>query len=259
MEIVLIIVGVFVLLLIFGGIDNNRPVTSWSDDKLLRMHGKLLHAARTAQDAGNMQQAKERTEKAHEVESEIRRRAESRVSTKAKIESEKKEPDLEALALAMVHIGWNSEIGENEKIAVSQAGINLNVYNGAITFLSVFAALYAFSIWSKEKSLTEEQTKSVINLFWDLVFQECQAHPMPEKLFEKIQKSVPVLHAAQLRDEEAAQSGTLSFELPRAFLQSIPGCKNEPPLELMPGTSSRFHGTIEVAENVFNKLWNESL
>lgn len=76
MEIVLIIVGIFVVLLVFGGIDNNRPVESWSDEKLQRMHGKLLHAAGTAQNAGNIQQAKERIEKANEVEIEIRKRME---------------------------------------------------------------------------------------------------------------------------------------------------------------------------------------
>lgn len=74
MEIILIVVGVVVLLFVIGGIDNNRPVTSWSDEKLTRMHDKLIHAARTAQAAGNMEQAKSSLDKANEVKLEVQRR-----------------------------------------------------------------------------------------------------------------------------------------------------------------------------------------
>jgi TPR repeat protein len=80
MEIVLIIIGIVVVILIAGGVDNNRPVSEWSDQKLMRMHGKLLHAARTAQEAGNFAQAQQRADKAAEVEDEIRRRVQSRDS-----------------------------------------------------------------------------------------------------------------------------------------------------------------------------------
>lgn len=76
MEIVLIIVGIVVLLWVIGGLDNNRPVQRWSDEKLERMRGKLLHAARTAREAGNLDQASVRLSKAEEVLQEVRRRKE---------------------------------------------------------------------------------------------------------------------------------------------------------------------------------------
>lgn len=73
-----VVVAVFVVLLILGGIDNARPVKGWSDAKLMRMHGKLLLAARAAHEAGNMKQVQERMDKASEVEQEIRRRVSDR-------------------------------------------------------------------------------------------------------------------------------------------------------------------------------------
>jgi DNA-directed RNA polymerase subunit F len=71
MEIVLIIIGVFVVVLIIGGISNNKPVSEWSDEKLDRMHGKLLRAAQTERAVGN-------TNKAQEVLTEIGKRMQLR-------------------------------------------------------------------------------------------------------------------------------------------------------------------------------------
>lgn len=54
MEIALfVILALVVVAFVVGGIDNNRPVSEWSDDKLSRMHGKLLHLAGLKMQAGD--------------------------------------------------------------------------------------------------------------------------------------------------------------------------------------------------------------
>lgn len=77
MEIVIGIIVVLVLVFIFGGMANNRPVQDWSDEKLARMHDKLLHVAslQTPLNKG------EHYAKAKEVENEIKRRAEKNAAT----------------------------------------------------------------------------------------------------------------------------------------------------------------------------------
>lgn len=62
MEIVIWVVIVIAVIFWLGGLDNNRPVKNWSDDKLIRMHPKLLAARQY--------------EKSQEVKEEIERRAE---------------------------------------------------------------------------------------------------------------------------------------------------------------------------------------
>ncbi|WP_019675178.1 hypothetical protein [Arsukibacterium perlucidum] len=64
MEIVIGIIIVVVILFVLGGMDNNRPVKDWSDDKLNRMHPKLMNARQY--------------EKADEVKKEIERRQQER-------------------------------------------------------------------------------------------------------------------------------------------------------------------------------------
>lgn len=54
MEIALIaIVALVIVAFVVGGMDNNRPVSEWSDDKLARMHGKLVHLAGIKMKAGD--------------------------------------------------------------------------------------------------------------------------------------------------------------------------------------------------------------
>ena len=74
MEIVISVIIIFVVILILGGLDNNRPVKSWSDAKLARMHGKLLRASSASSQAGYFEKASEQSQKAKEVEQEIERR-----------------------------------------------------------------------------------------------------------------------------------------------------------------------------------------
>lgn len=74
MEIVIGIVVLVVIVLFLGGLDNNRSVEQWSDDKLLRMHGKLLHASNMAYKANRPNKALELSQKAEEVKNEITRR-----------------------------------------------------------------------------------------------------------------------------------------------------------------------------------------
>ena len=74
MEIIGIVVLVIVVVLIVGSMDNARPVSSWSDEKLLRMYGKLLNASTVNNRAGNHEQANEHFKKAEEVKEEIESR-----------------------------------------------------------------------------------------------------------------------------------------------------------------------------------------
>lgn len=79
MEILIIVVVVIAVFWIIGGIDNNRPVSSWSDEKLSRMLGKLHHAASAQLNAGNYEKSGEHSNKAKEVEEEIERRKQNRI------------------------------------------------------------------------------------------------------------------------------------------------------------------------------------
>ena len=74
MEVLAVIVVIFVIIWILGGADNNRPVSDWSDDKLLRMHRKLLYAASVQAKANKYEKIMEYTNKAKEVAEEIERR-----------------------------------------------------------------------------------------------------------------------------------------------------------------------------------------
>lgn len=71
MEILIGIGVVLVLVFIFGGIANNKPVRDWPDDKLIRMHGKLLNASKLQT---NSNKRLELFNKAEEVLNEINRR-----------------------------------------------------------------------------------------------------------------------------------------------------------------------------------------
>lgn len=74
MEIIAVIVVVVVVALIVGSMDNARPVSDWSDEKLARMFGKLLNASTVARRAGNNEQADAHFKKAEEVKQEIEAR-----------------------------------------------------------------------------------------------------------------------------------------------------------------------------------------
>jgi hypothetical protein len=67
MEIVLVIAVILVIALVIGSMDNNRPVSDWSDEKLLRMHDKSC----------------EHQEKFNEVGEEIKRRQNAAFSQKS--------------------------------------------------------------------------------------------------------------------------------------------------------------------------------
>jgi hypothetical protein len=54
MEIALVAIAVVaIVIFIVGGMDNNRPVDEWSDEKLARMHEKLVRLASIKIKAGN--------------------------------------------------------------------------------------------------------------------------------------------------------------------------------------------------------------
>ena len=78
MEILIVIVVVVVVLFIFGGMDNSRPVSSWSDDKLHRMQEKLSYAGSAATTASQYESAKKHFDKLEEVKAEIEKRKSQR-------------------------------------------------------------------------------------------------------------------------------------------------------------------------------------
>ena len=74
MEIIIGIVILVAIVLFIGGINNNSPVESWSDEKLQRMYGKLLHSAALASKANYSEKASELQKKADKVKEEIDKR-----------------------------------------------------------------------------------------------------------------------------------------------------------------------------------------
>jgi hypothetical protein len=83
MEIVLVIAVILVIALVIGSMDNNRPVSDWSDEKLLRMHDKLNKAANAAFMAKDYNKSGEHQEKFKEVGEEIKRRQNAAFSQKS--------------------------------------------------------------------------------------------------------------------------------------------------------------------------------
>lgn len=79
MEIILIIVVVVVIFLVIGGIDNDRPVSDWSDEKLERMLPKLEYAASAQIQARNLDKHNEHKKKAQEVKDEIEKRKQAKI------------------------------------------------------------------------------------------------------------------------------------------------------------------------------------
>jgi TPR repeat protein len=74
MEIVIGIIVIAVIIFVIGGMDNDRPVSEWSDEKLVRMREKLQRAASANFDGGNMNSYKKHADKKQEVEDEIFKR-----------------------------------------------------------------------------------------------------------------------------------------------------------------------------------------
>lgn len=77
MEIILGVIVLAIIIFVVGGIDNDRPVSEWSDEKLVRMREKLQKAASANFDAGNMESYKQHSEKKKEVDNEIIKRERS--------------------------------------------------------------------------------------------------------------------------------------------------------------------------------------
>ncbi|MEX8503793.1 MAG: tetratricopeptide repeat protein [Leptothrix ochracea] len=74
MEIVIGIIILAIIIFVVGGIDNDRPVSKWSDEKLARMRDKLQRAASLNFDAGNMNAYKKHADKKKEVDDEVVKR-----------------------------------------------------------------------------------------------------------------------------------------------------------------------------------------
>lgn len=75
---IVLIVAVTAAMLYAGSRDNAKPISSWSDEKLLRMHGKLGRASTAQVNAGmtveNLKKAGEYLAQRTDVEQEIQRR-----------------------------------------------------------------------------------------------------------------------------------------------------------------------------------------
>jgi hypothetical protein len=96
MEILAILAGVvvvFVVILVIGSMDNARPVSGWSDEKLQRMYMKLLHAS-TAQ--SNREKSNKYFQKSQEVKHEIEKRREKATAQFATEMADKLAPSIQA-------------------------------------------------------------------------------------------------------------------------------------------------------------------
>lgn len=74
MQILIGIIIVAAIIYIIGIIDNKRPVSDWSDEKLVRMRSKLQRAASACFDASDMAGYKKHSDKKQEVDNEIVKR-----------------------------------------------------------------------------------------------------------------------------------------------------------------------------------------
>ena len=77
MEIILGLIVIAIIIFVVGGIDNDRPVSEWSDEKLVRMREKLENAASANFDAKNMVSYKKHTDKKKKINNEIIKRERS--------------------------------------------------------------------------------------------------------------------------------------------------------------------------------------
>ena len=80
---------------------------------------------------------------------------------------------------------------------------------------------------------------------------------MSNEMYELISNRMKQYHAAQKVDEEAATENALSLELPMVFVTSLAVGQSEPPMELMAGVTSRFHGIMDAAESILDDLWSK--
>lgn len=78
MEIIILFLGLAFLFWTLSDTGNFRPVSDWSDEKLQRMHKKLLKAAHTSRNVGNHDASKKYSDRAKEVLDEIGKRVNKR-------------------------------------------------------------------------------------------------------------------------------------------------------------------------------------
>ncbi len=74
MEIIIGIIILVVMVFVISAIDNSRPVSDWSDEKLYRMHDKAIRASSAAYSVGQVEQGKIYSDKADEISAEINKR-----------------------------------------------------------------------------------------------------------------------------------------------------------------------------------------
>lgn len=69
-----IVVAIVVAAFVFGGMDNDSPASSWTDEKLTRMLPKLSHVMGLAVQASEIDKAEKYNKKINEIKNEISKR-----------------------------------------------------------------------------------------------------------------------------------------------------------------------------------------
>lgn len=159
-----IIIGAIVLIgivLFLGGLNNNRPVKEWSDDKLMRMHGKLLHTSSMASKANRSDKASELSQKAEEVKNEIIRRQQN-IENQYATALDDTFKDLEKMIIK------RKEIIESQKDVIATQGITEEEYDNELSkkiiqMITVLEKKYIESHNISQLEAYEKATNEVLN------------------------------------------------------------------------------------------------
>lgn len=163
-------------------------------------------------------------------------------------------PTLETLSEALFKLAWNNDTGKKEDEAVKNSGVNPNVFKVEILCLSIFSAVYGYSIWSGRKNLSQEQQEIIMGKFYALIAEQCKTSPKPETLNALISQRIRKYFEVQEADIENTEQGVISMELPRTFVTFLTDSPSNIPYELMLSVSPRISSGVTAVEKILTEL-----
>ena len=126
-------------------------------------------------------------------------------------------------AIALLELGWNDFLIEQEKETVRSTGLNMNDYQGEIIMINLFAAFYGFRVWAESCSLTNKEIKEIAEEFWSRLAASLKNNSDPEGAFALIHSRFKAYEQALAEDQKKSAEGAMSAELSWLFQKNVAG------------------------------------
>lgn len=154
----------------------------------------------------------------------------------------KKKSLTDKLAEFLARTACEENITESERAAVISAGIDPDIYRLELMCFKMFSVMYGYYIWEGVERISKEQAKEMYEKYQNLILNHCKKiSPKPLDLYSHINARFDEYYRTQLIDIDRQESGILSAELPRKFVDNIQTKAGEIPFEFMPNASEMFN------------------